>query len=167
MALLLMVQDGATGKAKGKGKGKGKSTKTGKGKRSNNRDPSYLVILTFGTAVRPNAVEMYTIQSFYEASNPYCVRKRTPTEPSMSPGQIVTLPDDTLVIPRLQPNQRLDFDTQLIYHQALKAIHQMNGSHIHYYVQEDNPSRDFVNLKGEIVPTSYQIPRHDQRRSGR
>jgi hypothetical protein len=67
-----------TVKGKGKGKFSGKG-KEGKAKRTPVRDPNYVVVPPFGTAVRPNAIRMYTIQSFYEVDNPYCVIKAAHT----------------------------------------------------------------------------------------
>ncbi len=70
----------------------------------------------------------------------------------MSPGHCVMIPDDTLVNPRLAPNQSFDASTQKVYHQALQAIYQMNGSHTNYYVQElGQESTHYVNLKGQKV----------------
>ncbi len=94
----------------------------------------------------------FHIQSFSEADHPYAVRQPTQMEISMVPGQIVMLPDDTLVMPRLAPNQAWDIYTQKVYHQALIAIHQMCRSHKDYYVQEPGQgSTQYVNLKGQKV----------------
>jgi hypothetical protein len=73
-------------------------------------------------------------------------------ETSMSPGHSIMLPDDTLVIPRLAPNQSFDAYTQKVYHQVLLAIHQMIRSHNNYYVQElGQGCTHYVNLKGQKV----------------
>ncbi len=70
----------------------------------------------------------------------------------MSPGHIIMLPDDTLVGPRLGPDQIFDATTQKVYHQALQAIHHMNTSPMNYCVQENINGRVLhVNLKGENV----------------
>ncbi len=106
-----------------------------------------MVIPPFGAAVAPYAIQMYGIISLSEAHNSYAVRQPTPMEPSMIPGHCVMLSDDTLVIPRLAPNQRFDANIQKEYHQALQAIYQMNGSHNNYYVQElGNGTTHYVNL---------------------
>jgi hypothetical protein len=155
------------GKSKGKGKGKGK-TKT----KRIQKDPDCMVIPPFGAAVVPNAIRMFSINSFTEAQNPYAVRRPTPMEPSMSPGHCVMLPDDTLVRPRLRPDQIFDANTQKVYHQALQAIYQMNGSHTNYYVQEQSQGLTyFVNLKGEKVGvyshgnSKYYLPDDEQKAS--
>ncbi len=111
-----------------------------------------MVIPPFGAAVAPYAMRMFVIHSFSEASNPYAVRQPTPMEIIMSPGHRVMLPDDTLVVPRLAPNQIFDAYTQKVYHQALIAIHQMCTSHNDYHVQElGQGSCHYVNLKGQKV----------------
>ena len=122
---------------KGKGKSKGKAKDKTKGKKKwAQKDPEYVVIPPFGAAVAPYAIQLYKIQSFSEADHPYEVKQPTLMEISMVPGQIVMLPDDTLVMPRLAPNQAWDAYTQKVYHQALIAIHQMCRSHI---VRRQNP----------------------------
>ena len=139
--------------AKGKGKGKGKAKDKSKGKKKRvQRDPEYMVIPPFGAAVAPYAIQLYPMQSFFEANHPYEVRPPTLMEISMVPGQLVMVPDDTLVMPRLAPNQAWDAYTQKVYHQALIAIHQMCRSHMDYFVQEQGQgSTFFVNLNGQKV----------------
>ncbi len=111
-----------------------------------------MVIPPFGAAVAPYAIQLYPIQSFDEANNPYEVRRPTLMDISMVPGQLVMVPDDTLVMPRLAPNQAWDAYTQKVYHQALIAIHQMCRSHMDYFVQEQGQgSTFFVNLNGQKV----------------
>jgi hypothetical protein len=128
-----------------------------------------MVIPPFGAAVAPYAIRMYFITSFSEAPNPYAVRQPTPMEPSMIPGHCVMLPDDTLVIPRLAPNQIFDANIQKEYHQVLQAIYQMKGSHNNYYVQElGNGCTHYVNLSGQKVGvyshgnSKYELPDDDQ-----
>ncbi len=112
-----------------------------------------MVIPPFGAAVAPYSIlRMFTIQNFLEVDNPYAVRQPTLMEISMSPGQIVMLHDDTLVLPRLAPNQAWDMYTQKVFHQALVAIHQMCRTHNNYYVQEPGQgSTQYVDLKGQKV----------------
>ena len=143
----------AKGKGKSKGKAKGKAKSKAKGKKNwATKNPEYMVIPPFGAAVAPYAIRMYNIQSFSEADHPYAVRQPTLMDISMVPGQIVMLPDDTLVMPRLAPNQAFDEYTQKVYHQALIAIHQMCTSHNDYFVQElGQGSTHYVNLKGQKV----------------
>ena len=139
--------------AKGKGKGKAKGKAKAKGKKKwAPKDPQYMVIPPFGAAVAPYQIRMFTILNFSEVNNPYAVRESTPMEISMVPGQRIMLPDDTLVRPRLAPNEEFDAYTQKTYHQALLAIHQMSGSHNNFYVQElGQGCTHYVNLKGQKV----------------
>ena len=142
--------------AKGKGKGKSKAKGKAKGKKKwASKDPDCMAIPPFGAATAPYAIQMFTIYSFIEAGNPYAVRHPTAMEISMIPGRLVNLPDDTLVMPRLAPNQNWDAYTQQVYHKALLAIHQMCTSHNDYYIQEQvRGTCHFVNLSGQKVGLS-------------
>jgi hypothetical protein len=114
-----------------------------------------MVIPPYGAAVSPYTILFYPVRSFYNAENPYTVRRTTPMEPSLIPGHCVMLPDDTLVSPRLAPNQIFDANIQREYHKALQAIYQMNKSHNNYYVQEQgNGCTHYVNLNGQKVGVS-------------
>ncbi len=128
-----------------------------------------MVIPPFGAAVVPYEIWMFTIDNFYEAQNPYAVRRPTPLERSRVPGHCVMLPDDTLVTPRLGPDQRFDGHTQKVYHMALQAIYQMDGSPTNFYIQEYGQGLIYyVNLKGEKVGvyshghTKYDLVEEDQ-----
>jgi hypothetical protein len=82
------------------------------------------------------------------------------------------LPDDTLVCPRLAPNQTFELNIQREYHKALQAIYQMGKSHNNFYVQElGYGCTHYINLNGQKVGTSdhesskYELPEDDQRAS--
>ncbi len=89
-------------------------------------------------------------------------------EPSLIPGHCVMLPDDTLVCPRLAPNQNkkiFDRNIQTEYHKALQAIFQMKNSHNSFYVQElGNGCTHYVDLNGQKVgvydreSSKYELP---------
>jgi hypothetical protein len=141
-------EDDSNWNTKGKGKSQGKNK--AKGKKRAPKDPAFMVIPPFGAAIAPYAIVMFTINSLEDAGNPYHVRPPTPIKRSMSPGQIIMMPDDTLIVPRLRPDQRFDRDTLKMYHQALQAIHHVNTSPINYCVQECTHGRvHHVSLQGK------------------
>jgi hypothetical protein len=110
----------------GKGKGKGKPSKKGK-----NRDPNdpYLKIPEFGKASGDTRVVLYTMTQFAESTNPY--RKKLPTLLERSnylPGYVVHTPDPALIAARKQPGQATDQGLCVTFHNALKALYQLNDS---------------------------------------
>ncbi len=123
-----------------------------------------MVIPPFGAAVAPYSIVFYSMHSFSEAQNPYAVRQPTPMKPSLIPGHYVMLPDDTLVCPRLAPNQMFDKNIQTEYHKALQAIFQMKSSHNSFYVQElgtgctmsTSMDKRSVYMTAKVQNTNYQ-----------
>jgi hypothetical protein len=130
-------EDDSNWNTKGKGKGKGKGKNKAKGKKRAQKDPAFMVIPPFGAAIAPCAIVMFTINSLKEAGNPYLVWSPAPMERSMLPGHIIMIPDDTLIAPRLRPDQGFDHDTQKMYHQALQAIHHVNTSPMNYCIEQN------------------------------
>ena len=71
-------EDDSDWNTKGKGKGKSKSKNKAKGKKRPAKDPQYMVIPAYGTAMAPYAIKMFPITSFTDAGHPYQVRVPTP-----------------------------------------------------------------------------------------
>jgi hypothetical protein len=130
----------------GKGKGKGKPSKKGKTRDSN--DP-YWKIPDFGTALGDARVVLFTISQFSEPTNIYRVKIPVQLQRSNLPGYVVHTPDPSLVNARKQQGQTTGQDPSVVYHNALKALYQLNDSPRLYNLQdEDKKPRS---LRGQVI----------------
>jgi hypothetical protein len=118
----------------GKGKGKGKPFKKGK-----TRDPNhpYWTIPDFGKASGDARVVLFTMAQFSESTNPYRMKIPKLLERSNSPGYVVHLPSPEFIAARKRQGQATDQGVGVAYHNALKALYQLNDSPRLYYLHDE------------------------------
>ena len=109
----------------GKGKGKGKPAKKGKTRGSN--DP-YWKVPDFGTALGDARVVFFTMSQFSDSANIYRLKNPIQLQRSSLPGYVVHSPDPSLVNARKRQVQTPDPNISVVYHNALKALYQLNQS---------------------------------------
>jgi len=134
----------------GKGKGKGKPFKKGKTRGSN--DP-YWKVPEFGTALGDARVVFFTMSQFSDSANIYRLKIPIQLQRSSLPGCVVHIPDPSLVNARKRQVQTPDPNISVVYHNALKALYQLNQSPDLYYLHDEN--KQVRTLLGKTVQYLY------------
>jgi hypothetical protein len=74
---------------------------------------------------------------FSESTNPYRIKLPVPLQRSNLPDYVVHLPDPALIVARKQQGQTTDQNLCAVYHNALKALYQLNDSPRLYYLHDE------------------------------
>ncbi len=74
---------------------------------------------------------------FSESTNPYRVKRPVQLQRSNLPGYVVHSSDPALVNKRKQQGQATGQDLCVVYHNALKALYQLNDSPRLYYLHDE------------------------------
>ena len=74
---------------------------------------------------------------FSEPTNPYRVKPPVLLQRSNLPGYVVNSPDPALIVARKQQGQTTDQDLSVVYHNALKALYQLNDLPRLYYLHDE------------------------------
>ena len=117
--------------------GKGKFKPNKKGKRALDQNDRFNKIPEFGTASGDARIVLFGLTQLHEPNNPY--RKKQPVlqERSRLPGGTVPIPDTTFIAARMRHDQQADQDLCKVYHNALIALYQTNGSSGQYLLQDE------------------------------
>jgi hypothetical protein len=74
---------------------------------------------------------------FSEPTNPYRVKPPVLLQRSNLLDYVVNLPDPALIVARKRQDQATDQDLCVVYHNALKALYQLNDSSRLYYLHDE------------------------------
>ncbi len=90
---------------------------------------------------------------FFEPTNPYRVKPPVLLQRSNLPDYVVNLPDPALIVARKRQDQATDQGLCVVYHNALKALYQLNDSPRLYYLHDE--TKQPRTLVGQTIQYLY------------